>query len=314
MRRLSAIALAFLSACGASPDADLKQGEPEESTQSYAAQRAATATATARDGFALATPLDPASLDGGAARNARSFDDPSLCKVVSIPSALRTSYELAAFYTRYADANGVPVIASDKPAEESIHRACLLILDYSSVREDVRQALRDGKIRFIVMARSEKTVDTPDFAYLGDLDWRARGLGGVPAGICAEESILCDKATDRWRGESICVHEFSHTMQMGAYNKADKTFASRLAAAYRAARAAGLFTNTYAGEQAAEYFAEGVQDWYNTNLQTVSGKPDGVHNDINTRAELEKYDPALYKLLSEVLPDKPRYRDCYYYP
>jgi hypothetical protein len=35
---------------------------------------------------------------------------------------------------------------------------------------------------------------------------------------------------------------------------------------------------------------------------------------FNTRAELEKYDPALCKLLSEVLPDKPRYRDCYYYP
>jgi hypothetical protein len=117
--------------------------------------------------------------------------------------------------------------------------------------------------------------------------------------------------TDRWRGESICVHEYAHTMHSGAWSVAIPDFNVRLDAAFRAATAAGKYANTYAGSKLSEYLAEGVQDWYNTNLE--SRTPNGVHNEINTRAELEEYDPTLYALLKEVLPDVPSFRDCYYY-
>jgi len=247
---------------------------------------------------------DAAAVDGGA------FAIPP-CAVKPIPDSLRTAYKLQAFYKRYADADGVPIIASDAPADEALHRACLLVYDYARVRADVKDALLRQKIRFAIMGAGEKTVDLPDFAYLGDIDWRARGLGSVPTAVCAEENILCDRKADRWRGESICVHEFAHTMQMAGYGVADATFNDRMEAAYRAAKAAGLYKNTYAESQAAEYFAEGVQDWYDTNLE--ASPADGVHNQVNTRAELRSYDPTLYALLAEVLPDQPAYRDCYHY-
>jgi hypothetical protein len=100
-------------------------------------------------------------------------------------------------------------------------------------------------------------------------------------------------------------------MHMGGYARADSTFNSRLRSAYDSAMSAGLFANTYAASQSAEYLAEGVQDWYNTNLEST--RPNGVHNQINTRAELEDYDPTLHDLLEEVLPAEPMYKDCYYY-
>jgi hypothetical protein len=249
--------------------------------------------------------------DGSASADTGTID-PGTCAVVPIPDALRGSYRMGAIYKRYADANGVPVVASEKPSDEAIRRACLLVLDYATVRADVRDALLSRKVRFIMMAATEKTVDFPEYAALGDLDMRARGLGGVTDAICAEENVLCDRTTDRWRGESICVHEYAHTMHSSAWSVAIPDFNARLDAAFRAALAAGKYANTYAGSKLSEYLAEGVQDWYNTNLQSAT--PNGIHNHVNTRAELREYDPTLYALLKEVLPEQPSFRDCYYYP
>ena len=54
----------------------------------------------------------------------------------------------------------------------------------------------------------------------------------------------------------------------------------------------------YASKNKAEYFAEGVQCWYNTN-RTM----DHDHNHIHTREGLKKYDPGLAALCEEVLGD-----------
>jgi hypothetical protein len=56
----------------------------------------------------------------------------------------------------------------------------------------------------------------------------------------------------------------------------------------------------YAGLNRAEYWAEGVQDWYDTN-RTM----DHDHNHIHTREPLKAYDPELAKLIEEVLGDTP---------
>ncbi len=56
----------------------------------------------------------------------------------------------------------------------------------------------------------------------------------------------------------------------------------------------------YAGKNRAEYWAEGVQNWYDTN-RTM----DHDHNHIHTRKQLKEYDPGLSKLCAEVLGDSP---------
>jgi len=241
--------------------------------------------------------------------------DPDACKVGPIPADVRAEYELDAFYTRYASADGTPIVATDKPVDESISRACRVVLDLSSEHPMARERMRSDHIYFIMMAKTEKTVQTPEYRSRGDLDARARGFGNNP-GLCAEENVMCEgRPADRWGGESICVHEYSHVMHLYVWNRVAPMFDQKVNAAYtNAVRTMRLYGNTYAASNAVEYFAEGVQNWYNTNLQSPRGEAgDGVHNHINTRAELKEYDPMLYDLLATVLPDVPAYKDCYYY-
>ena len=56
----------------------------------------------------------------------------------------------------------------------------------------------------------------------------------------------------------------------------------------------------YAGKNRSEYWAEGFQNWYDTN-RTM----DHDHNHIHTREQLKAYDPGLAKLCEDVLGDSP---------
>ncbi|KAI2502478.1 hypothetical protein MHU86_11984 [Fragilaria crotonensis] len=61
----------------------------------------------------------------------------------------------------------------------------------------------------------------------------------------------------------------------------------------------GLWSRTYAGTNHEELWAEGVQSYYDVNyLGPVGG--DGIHNDINTRAKLQNYDPNLYAVTKNI--------------
>jgi hypothetical protein len=75
----------------------------------------------------------------------------------------------------------------------------------------------------------------------------------------------------------------------------DPTFDSRLKAAYDKAMAAGLWKNKYAATNHHEYFAEGVQSWFDDNREN-----DHDHNHVNTRKELIEYDPALAEFCKEI--------------
>ena len=54
----------------------------------------------------------------------------------------------------------------------------------------------------------------------------------------------------------------------------------------------GLWNKTYAATNYSEYWAEGVQSYFDCNAPAG-----GVHNDINTRDKLAKYDPELFALI-----------------
>jgi hypothetical protein len=67
---------------------------------------------------------------------------------------------------------------------------------------------------------------------------------------------------------------------------------------YESALADGKWKGTYAAQNKEEYWAEGVQSWFDTNRSN-----DHDHNDIDTRDELKPYDPRLAALLTEVFGD-----------
>jgi hypothetical protein len=69
-------------------------------------------------------------------------------------------------------------------------------------------------------------------------------------------------------------------------------------AAYDAAMRDGLWKGKYASVNHHEYFAEGVQSWFDDNRED-----DHDHNHVDTRVELVAYDPRLATLCREVFGD-----------
>ena len=236
--------------------------------------------------------------------------DTSDCRVVALPERVRARYQLDGFYKKYASAHGIPVLASEKPVDRTLQLACLLVKEMTAERRDVQAALLAGKVTFAILGSDEYTTDIPEYRHLPDsYDTRSRGLGGH-TGLCAEENILCDRQRDPYRGQSVCVHEFAHTIGIYGLFSADSSFEERLAEAFRRAREADLWPNTLAAQDAQEYWAEGVQTWYDANLH--ADPADGVHGPISTQHALSRYDRALYELIDELLPTQTRWPNCYH--
>mgnify|MGYP002388522465 FL=1 len=245
------------------------------------------------------------------------FSGNSLCQQVrAVPDEVRGDFSLAPFYKKYVDANGLPILSSDAPDDESLRRACRLVVNMLSKRSDAREKLIELRVRFVVIGRDEGTADIPEYGFRDKpqaekdaINARARGIGSQ-ASSCGEENLMC-LAGDRYPAESICVHEFSHTIHE-ALKQLDPNFEDRLKADFNDASSRGILKDTYRSENYDEYWAEGVQDWYDTNAE--ADPPDGIHNAVNTRKELESFDPRLFALIGEVFPERIDWGNCHIKP
>ena len=167
------------------------------------------------------------------------------------------------------------------------------------------------------MADSEVITDIPEFRDLYEkypgTDWNQRirsGLAGNPQDPTTAvwvRNLLCG-SEDAHPDEDIFVHEFAHTvLRMGVEGQPwGRDFRNRLDAAFEEAQSAGLWEVTYAGENSNEYWAEGVQSWFGLN-----DPPGPIHNNINTRSELNAYDPTLSGLIQEVFGDTTVTSSCH---
>ena len=219
------------------------------------------------------------------------------------PNVVRKTFNLDPFYTQWIDVEGLPIVASAKVNLYAMKEAAWLIWQMIGHRLDVLQALAQNNVRFAVMAYSELTTDIPEHSDLKpDYYWdrRARGLGSTPvrpAVSCGEENLL-NYAGDPYSTENILVHEFAHAIHQMGLNTVDPSFDDRLETTFNAAKEKGLWKNTYAITNKAEYWAEGTQSWFDTNRAN-----DDQHNHVDTRDQLKEYDPALATLLTEVFGD-----------
>lgn len=206
-------------------------------------------------------------------------------------------------YKKYISANGYPIVASEKVDDYALKEAAYLVNMMLAKRPDVREAMVASGSRLIVMAASEFTTDVPEHSKLRPKDYwdaRARGLGGSrtdPVCSCGEENLLGFEG-DPYSTENILIHEFAHNIHLRGMVRVDPTFDDRVKKAYDDAMQAGLWKGKYASTNHHEYFAEGVQSWFDNNREN-----DHDHNHVNTRAELLEYDPALAALCKEVFGD-----------
>lgn len=223
--------------------------------------------------------------------------------VEDVPDELRKSWKLHDFHQRLVLADGLPILGSKRVAPRALQEAAYLIDRLLAGRDDLRQAIVAAKIRVVVMAPDEFTLDVPEHSDLRPAEYwnrRARGLGATrqrPAVSCGSENLL-ELPGDPYRGENILIHEFAHVIHEIGLRSVDATFQERLEGIRTRALAAGLWKDTYAATNPAEYWAEGVQSWFDCNA--AKG---GVHNGVRDREALRRYDPELAKLLTEVFGD-----------
>jgi hypothetical protein len=229
--------------------------------------------------------------------------------------AVPESLGVSPFYKKYADALGIPVIASAKVPDAALLVARDIINTMLSARPDIRKALIARGWRTGVIAEVEMTMDIPEYARLkrpgasrdeavtqADRDYhanRSRGLGGNPT-TGAEENLLGYPGTRYW-GEHIFVHEFAHAIMGGGIRTVDPAMFAEIGAAYEKAMAAGKYLHAdgrkhYATTNAGEYWAEGVQWWFFSNY----GECFAGNVTVETPEEFAAYDPTLHELISRI--------------
>ena len=220
------------------------------------------------------------------------------------PAEVVAQFGLSEFYEKCTLLGTLPIVSSAAVDDRAHLEAAYLIVKMLEHRPELIDAIGDSNTRFVIMSPTEMTTDVPEHSDLspkGYWDKRARGLGATdsrPAVSCGEENLLQFRG-DPYATENILIHEFAHAIHEMGLRSTDPTFDDRLGATFIAAMEEGLWDGAYASSNRMEYWAEGVQSWFDTNREN-----DNQHNHVDTRDELKEYDPRLASLLEEIFGDK----------
>lgn len=240
-------------------------------------------------------------------------DETKFLALVDTPqiTAPPAELKLNPFYKKYMNVNGIHVVSSWRVPDSCFYAAYVSLDALTKMMPaEVMESLTSRNTRIGIMARYEGTTDIPEHAFLANdttINWdlRARGLGGtlhMPFSTCAEENILAYQI-DKYHAEDIMIHEFAHTIHNVGISPVYPDFNDELQASLDKALAEGKWKNVYAATNIEEYWAEGVQTWFNVNAEVNNDGGDGKHNKVNTREELKRYDPGLYSILARFFPE-----------
>jgi alpha-glucosidase len=196
------------------------------------------------------------------------------------------------FYKKYLDVKGLPVVASTEVADLALQRTYYLVTHLLAGRPDVLRAMITNGMYLIIIGKDQVYTDMPEYrhhpnpAYQNE---RVRGTGGKPTSF-GEENLLC-LPLDRYDDESIGVHEFCHTID-STLRGLDSTWIERRNKSFHDATNLGLWKNTYAGSNPAEFWAEVCQAYFDCGRAN-----NWNHGPIARREQLQVYDPETYELV-----------------
>lgn len=191
---------------------------------------------------------------------------------------------------------GIPILGSNNVDDMYFYMVRDVVDKMIGHRPDIIAGMIywNQRIGIIAPYPIELTTDLPEHSYWPDLAY-TRGLGGtksVPLTSIGAEN-LHDPPWVPYFDEHIFEHEFGHTIHLVGMDYVDSSFNSRLYSAYSAN--SYKWSGTYAAQDHKEYWAEGVQAYFNCNAPENEN-----HNHVNTREELLAFDPSLYNLCYEV--------------
>ncbi len=217
---------------------------------------------------------------------------------------------LEPFYGKYVDAGGIPVVSSAKAPDEALVRVAAMIDEMLAERPDLRKAIVASGGRVAVRAPSEIVTDLPEYRHhrFQILPYDVGASVPIPVSTVGADNVLCGPQFYHRNLGDVFVHEFAMVAHLDrdTLDTADGwwsgQFRVRILELFGYASEEGLWTATYAATNYQEYWAVAVQAWFDV------GRND---NGVDTRAELEAYDPRVAALVREVFGDVSLASSCH---
>lgn len=241
--------------------------------------------------------------------------------VTSEDDALNTDYSIPAseaamfnidlnYYKKYVMLGStveasIPIFSGPGVSNEALEMAkttCSVLTN--TLPKSVLAMLRQQRIHVVIFGNTEYPDVLPSWNPAWDAKRYPGGYGpNAPGANCGiHEGDILNNAFDRYPTENIVVHEFSHAIMDFGLSKMYPDFRTRLEIIWNNAKTKNLWTNTYGITNISEYWAEGVQSYFNLNATgPING--DGVHNHVSTRSKLKDYDPEFYAFIHEFYGD-----------
>jgi dipeptidyl aminopeptidase/acylaminoacyl peptidase len=246
-----------------------------------------------------------------------------LCRQPSVtapPAGLR----IDPYYTKLTYAREFIVLGSRHTSDAALLRANDIIRKMFAYRHDILKAMIADAARLIVLGRHEKLSDLPEFRGAGNRaafdevrywdytpsrkvmvvpEENVLGLAGEPfAGKCMVVSVLA-RGLYHVAGLRPVDPDFERRSDKQQYElrvrRLDVELDDRLQKLQALAEAKGLWKGTAAARSRAEYWAAGVEAYFDAAGDTPP--PNLADRSISTREALRGYDPNLYALVDETM-------------
>ena len=224
---------------------------------------------------------------------------------VSVPADKKWEVTYEPHYTQeFTGKCGVKVRASKRVKADTLEKAAELVDIMLEKIPQVAAKLQERNVFLAIFGIGENAYDVPEHRMGYLLATRpVEGFGGEVASV-SESNVIRMKYgryATAYPNESILAHEFGHSIHLSGINELeDQTLAEEVESSYKYASENGLFPNTYAISNSAEYFATLCTIWFNVMQEGADGTWDGVRGPVNTREELKVYDENGYKLMKKL--------------
>ena len=223
-----------------------------------------------------------------------------------------SSLGLDAYYRKYLDAGGIPVVAPADVDDAELYHARDMMAAMLSNRPDLLASMAANNFRVVIFRHDgcrgpfqipEIRDDLPPgrcSLIAGWASWRFRryAIAAVPNRKNVDHDYV--------KCNNVLVHEFAHLVHYSFQFSFDKkphpkNLDSRIKSAYDAAMAAGLWKDTYASTNYSEYWAEAVTSWFLPYYLDFKSSANSL--------KLADYDPGIASLVEEVFGEVDR-PDC----
>jgi hypothetical protein len=222
-------------------------------------------------------------------------------------------------YSQGCEVLGIEILAAEDVDPTAIDQMADRMFNMLVDRPDLVASFNELEVSGRVIGKDVRITNLPEFAELYDLypgtDWNRRGRSFpgtdlIPIVAGGEENLLCLEET-YYQDEDNFVRTMAIAIRRFGLQFVDPVTNAAIDRAYQTAIATGLWRNTLAEINSFEYWAEGTQSFFDTNLEEPEDRPpNSSHNHVDTRAELQAYDPGLYAIALSVYGDTGWYPTC----